>query len=230
MKQNQPATLLKLPAELTGRLAALSFRRRLKDGELLFASGDHSDTFYGVISGGLRVGGVTPEGKEMLIAFYGPGDWVGDVTFFGGFKHFYDAHAVGETELMAVPHARLDALLDSDPKLHRFFLQRLARALQHALSYFEDVAMLPVSARLARRLLELAERNGEDTADGRRINLRLSQEELGRMLGATRQSISKELKAWKSLGWIRIEYGTVVILQPAALKQQAGPALFRDPH
>jgi CRP/FNR family cyclic AMP-dependent transcriptional regulator len=215
---------LDLPAATAAQFASLASRRQLGHGELLYARGDAADALYGLIRGHIRLSNVAPDGREVLVMLFQPGDWIGEVSLFDGLPRTHDAYAVGETEAFVLPKAKLLALLDAQPLLYRHFAARLARALRIALSYIDDAAFLPVPLRLAKRLLELSRIYGADTPLGRRIDLHLPQEDLGRMLGASRQSVSKELKRWEARGWISVEYGKVLIRDAAALQQLVGEA------
>jgi CRP-like cAMP-binding protein len=215
---------LDLPAETAAQFASLASRRQLGHGELLYARGDAADALYGLIRGHIRLSNVAPDGREVLVMLFAPGDWIGEVSLFDGLPRTHDAHAVGEAEVFVLPKARLLALLDAQPALYRHFAARLARALRIALSYIDDAAFLPLPLRLAKRLLELSRIYGADTPQGRRIDLHLPQEDLGRMLGASRQSVSKELKRWEARGWIGVEYGKVLVRDAAALQQLVAEA------
>jgi len=210
---------LDLPADTAAQFASLASKRRLGDGELLYARGDPAEALYGLIRGRIRLSNVAPDGREVLVMLFEPGDWIGEVSMFDGLPRTHDAHAVGEAEAFVLPKARLLALLDAQPALYRHFAARLARSLRIALSYIDDAAFLPLPLRLAKRLLDLARVYGVDTPLGQRIDLHLPQEDLGRMLGASRQSVSKELKRWEARGWIGVQYGKVVICDEAALRR-----------
>jgi CRP/FNR family transcriptional regulator, cyclic AMP receptor protein len=210
---------LGLPPAAAAQFASLAGRRRLGDGELLYARGDPAEALFGLARGRIRLSNVGPDGREVLVMLFEPGDWVGEVSLFDGLPRTHDAHAVGECEVYVLPKAKLLALLDAEPQLYRHFAARLARALRWALSYIDDAMFLPLSARLAKRLLDLARVYGERTPLGQRLDLHLTQEDLGRMLGASRQSVSKELKRWEARGWIGLEYGKVVVCDEAALQE-----------
>jgi CRP-like cAMP-binding protein len=213
---------LDLPAEAAAQFAALATRRQLADGEMLYARRDPAEALYGLIRGRIRLSNVAPDGREVLMALFEPGDWVGELSLFDGLPRTHDAVAMGEAELFVLPRPRLLALLDAEPRLYRHFAARLARQLRLALSYIDDAVFLPLGLRLAKRLLQLAKVYGQDTPQGLLLDLHLPQEDLGRMLGASRQSVSKELKQWEKQGLLALDYGRVVIRDVAALKRMIG--------
>lgn len=206
-----------LPPEVVAQLTAMSSRKRLRDGELLYARGDAAEGLYGVVHGRIRISVSEPDGREVLLALFEPGSWFGEVSMFDGQPRPQDAHAVGDTEVMLLPRARFLALLDQRPELYRAFAKLLCRRLRTVLDFIEDTLALPLAARLGKRLLELSRTYGVAQGDGVLIDLHLPQDDLARMLGATRQSVSKELKAWEAQGLIQVKYSRVVLLAPQAM-------------
>ena len=208
-----------LPAETAAQFASLASRRRLAAGERLYSRGDPAEALYGLIRGRIRLSNVAEDGREVLVTLFEPGDWIGEVSLFDGQPRTHDAVAVNEAEVFVLPKARLLGLLDAQPLLYRHFAARLARQLRLALSWIDDAVFLPLSLRVARRLLQLARVYGQDTERGLLLDLHLPQEDLGRMLGASRQSVSKELKQMEARGWIALEYGKVLIRDVGALRR-----------
>lgn len=215
---------LDLPAEASAQFAALAHRRQLANGEMLYARRDPAEALYGLIRGRIRLSNVAPDGREVLMALFEPGDWIGELSLFDGLPRTHDAMAMGEAEVFVLPRAKLLSLLDAEPRLYRHLAARLARQLRLALSYIDDAVFLPLSLRLAKRLLQLARVYGQDTGQGLLLDLHLPQEDLGRMLGASRQSVSKELRQWERQGLITLDYGRIVIRDLPALKRLVNEA------
>jgi len=215
---------LDLPAEAAAQFAALASRRRLADGELLYARRDPAEALYGLIRGRIRLSNVAPDGREVLAALFEPGDWIGELSLFDGLPRTHDAVAMGEAEVFVLPRPKLLSLLDAEPRLYRHLAARLARQLRLALSYIDDAVFLPLSLRLAKRLLQLARVYGQETPQGLLLDLHLPQEDLGRMLGASRQSVSKELKHWEKQGLLGLDYGRVLIRDLAAFRRMLNEA------
>lgn len=205
-------------AQLEGRCV----RKRLADGQRLFSRGDAPDGLYGLVRGQIRVVGRGPEGRELLLILLDPGQWFGEISLFDGLPRTHDAFARGETELLVLPRRDFRAILDASPELYRPFLELLCHRLRMAFSMIEDATLLDLGARLARRLLGILDDHGEAAEDGMRIALHLPQEDLARMIGATREAVGRHLKAWEREGVIRLEYGRIVVLDRAALDARAG--------
>lgn len=210
-----------LPPDVVTQFAAMAQRRRLADGELLFAQGDVPDGLWGVVSGRIRAGSISSEGKELLVMQFEPGAWFGEISMFDGLPRTHDARAVGATEMLMLPRDKFLALLDTQPALYPHFVKMLCRKLRLAFGWIEDAQFASIPARIARRLIDLIALYGKETPEGLLIDLHLPQDDLGRMLGASRQSVSKELKAWEAAGWVAVEYGKLRIRDMEQLKRIA---------
>lgn len=202
---------------LVDALSALAQSRCLTDGEMLYARGDRNDDLIGVRSGLVRLVGSTVEGYEGLIGLYRAGTWFGEMSFFDGLPRPTDAYAVGATEVLVVPAARLREALARQPLWYREFARVLCHKLRVALAHIEGSFLAP-QVRVAVRLLDLAEAYGRATPAGVVIDLKLSQEDLARMLGLTRQSVNKELKALQALGGVDVRRGRLTLTDIAALR------------
>lgn len=217
----QPLWSMQWPADtpqaLVRALADAAEPRRLKDGEWLYARGDTAEGLVGVVSGRIRNVLLQPDGQEMLFSVFSAGEWFGEISMFDEAPRPLHAIAVGASEVRIVPRARFRALLDAEPQWYGHFARVLCGKLRMAFDTLADMQSLPLSLRLVKRLLDLAKAYGEPVPQGLRIGLRLPQEELGRMLGASRQSINRELQALRAQQLIDIAQHRVTLLQPDAL-------------
>src|SRR5690606_14195805 len=92
-----------LPADVVTQLAAMSVRRRLGDGELLFSKGDAPDGLYHVLRGRIRAYSTSSEGKELLVMQFERGSWFGEISMFDGLGRTHEGRAVEETEILILP-------------------------------------------------------------------------------------------------------------------------------
>lgn len=212
------AWISELPQVVVDELAEHAQLRRLQDGELLYARGDEPTGLFGVVSGRVRISATSLDGREVTVTFFDPGDWLGEISIFDGLPRISDAYAVGDTEVLVLARSAIQDLLSRQPELYAPFVKILCGKLRMALHYMADLVFLPLSARLARRLLDLARDYGEPHEKGTLITLHLPQDELGRMLGTSRQSISKELKAFEARGLVSLAYGKVVVSDAEGLQ------------
>ncbi len=194
--------------------------RRFRHGETLCARGDEALDWSGVARGAVRVSGRTPGGKHVTLSYVQPGAWIGDVAIFGGGERTHDASACGDTTLVSVSREALRDILAEHVELYEALLRLNASRLRHLFSRVEDLSALPLRARLAKQLRSLVRSHGipvRSGADEVRIGLHLAQEELARLLGASRQRVNMELKVLERHDAIRIQTGGVVVRSKEAL-------------
>lgn len=209
-----------LPPEIVGYLAGAAVRRRFADGERIHARGDAPDGLYGLLRGQVRISHLTADGRELLVTRFEPGHWWGEISMFDGLPRTHDAYAVGDCEVLLLPQARFHALLRQHAELYPHFVKMLCGKLRSAMGYIEDAMFLPLEARIAKRLLELARAYGSTDPAGR-PDVRLPQDDLARMLGASRQSVSKALKVLEKRGLVALDYGRITLNDAPALDKLA---------
>ncbi|WP_151634673.1 Crp/Fnr family transcriptional regulator [Noviherbaspirillum aerium] len=215
-----------VPEEILRAACACAAVRTFGDGILIHARGAEADGFYTIASGAVRFTRATADGHSSIIAVLGAPNCFGEISLFDGLPRSHDAHAAGDTTLLF--HSRTDFknLLARYPQIYERFLKVLSMRLRATFDMVEEAAVAPLSQRLARRLLELAHikpsaLNADVDAHGREVPL--TQEDLGHLLGKSRQSISKILHYWEQKGLIQTKYGRISIKQPLALSALAYP-------
>jgi len=206
------------PPELARELAALAVTRSFGDGELLYAQGDPAMGLIGVLSGMVRQVRIGADGRRALVGLFPSGTWFGEISLFDQGPRPFTAYADGATQILFVPAAQLRQLLDSHPEWYRDFARLLCKKLRLAFDYIED-GYKPLAVRIAKRLIDLAQGFGDPSPQGLRIKLRISQQELAEMLGASRQSVNKELGAFERREWLMLEAGRIVLRDPVALAE-----------
>lgn len=203
------------PAALRGALLAAGRVRTLRAGERLFMRGDPDDGLYCVLDGVVRVGAASVGGREALLAVVGPVHWFGEIALFDGGPRTHDAYAERDSTLFHVPGAPLAALLDATPAWWHAFGLLLTQKLRLAFDAIEESALLPASARVARRLLLLADSYGDATWTRRVVNV--PQEDLALMLALSRQTVNQILRQFERDGLLVLRYGEIEIVDAARL-------------
>lgn len=214
------------PDEVVAEAAACGTLRAVADGTLLHARGAEADGFYTIASGAVRFSRTTADGHATTIAVLDAPNGFGEISLFDGLPRTHDGHASGPTVVLF--HAKTDFkhLLNRYPAIYERFAKMLSLRLRATFDLVEEAAVAPLQQRLARRLLELAHirpsaMNAATIARGREVPL--TQEELGNLLGKSRQSISKLLHVWEQNELIQTKYGRISIKQPDALRKLAYP-------
>ena len=202
-------------------LHAITGTKRLRAHEVLFRKGDPGSTLYGVLRGRLRVFSSGADAKEVVFRFLDSGDVLGEVALFDAQVRSAAVEAVEPCELLTLQRRDLLPFLEQHPRVAIKLAAVLARSLRELSQRVEDELSLTIPARLARKLLTLTRSHGKEVAGGTRIEQRLPQHQLGELVGATRESVNKQMRAWLEAGAIRVERGFITVLDSAALAATA---------
>jgi CRP-like cAMP-binding protein len=204
-------------------LLAAAVPRKLRKGEWLFARGDAPSGLYGLASGAVRVTATAPSGREVLLALVEPPMWFGEISVLDGQPRTHDGIAEEESLVLQVPQAALDAILAKEPRWWRDLGVLVAGKLRLTFTVMEDIVVLPLPIRLARRLVLAAERYGEwQDRSSKVIDLR--QDQIAAMLSTSRQTVNQALKDLEAKGLVRLSYGNIEILDLDGLRRAAQAA------
>lgn len=207
-------------AERKAVLAACEMQR-LRPGEMLFRQGDRvppgRGAFYGLVSGRIKASSLREDGKEAILVVLEAGNWFGEISLIDQQPRTHDATALGEAEVLALPRRAFDALMKR-PAFALAVCRMLAARVRSLYGMVEDATLRSTRARVARRLLLLARGDATQAPDARPV-VPVSQESLAMMLGITRQTLSKELKALVAEGAVVLGYGRIEIASAAKLER-----------
>ena len=202
-------------------LRSMMSRTTLRRGETLFNEGEDGDRLYILVSGKVKLGHTSPDGRENLLAVLGPGEIVGELTLFDPGPRSTTATAVAPTELLNLEHGQLMSFIETHPALAKDMLRALAQRLRRTNTALADLVFSDVPGRVAKALLDLADRFGSPTDDGVHVPHDLTQEELAQLVGASRETVNKSLAEFVSRGWIRLEGRAVTLLDVDRLRRRA---------
>src|SRR6478672_10674764 len=170
-----------LPEEERERLARLLRPRRYARGEVIFLEGDAGTALCLIAEGGVRIQLTGADGREVVIAVYGPGEIVGELALLDGEPRSADAIAPEASRVFWLQRDDFAAFLDGHPRAAMTMLAGLSRRLRNTTRVVEAATFHDVPARLARMLLDLAARHGQAIPQGIRIEARQTQGELAAM-------------------------------------------------
>jgi CRP/FNR family cyclic AMP-dependent transcriptional regulator len=185
--------------------------RRVAAGEAVFERGAPGSSLLGVISGRVKVSVLSTDGRELILNIIKPGEVFGEIALLDGGERTANASALASGELLVLQRRDFLPLLEHDPALGLRLIELLCRRLRVTSQQVEDMQFLDLSVRLARALLQLAETDGTTVARGRRLNVKLSQSDLGTLIGASRERISRQLATWQRDGLLSHEAGILTI-------------------
>lgn len=199
------------------RLAACLRSRHYVRGQIIFAEGDPGRSLCIVKSGKVNAVTSSPDGKELVLNTFGPGDIFGELALLTSGPRSADAVAQEPSHLFLLARNDFLAFLEAHPRVAIALLAIVSRKLQHTTQQVQDVSFLDVPARLARTLLDLA--TAAPMREGSQ-SCRITQLELAARIGATRESVNKWLGTFADQGLIEHERGRVTILHPQALRNR----------
>ena len=189
-------------------LAASGSPVTLEPGALLCQQGDPGDAIFIVLEGEIEVSTRSLEGVEVRFASFGQASIIGEMAALDGGMRSADMAAVGRATLWRIPRATLIDALRAEPAAAVALIAELAARLRNANAALEDMRTLDLGGRLAHLLLESV---------GERSLVRLTQTEIARRLGASREKVNRKLNAWAHQEWVELGASGVRILQPQPL-------------
>ncbi len=201
------------PHELD-RLMAFARTQRYRAGEAIFHKGDPGISMMSIVAGRVKISVASPDGKEAVLAVLGPGEVLGEMAILEDRDRSADATALDASELLVLQKRDFIPFLERNPAICIRLLRILCERLRRTSALVEDRTFLSLPARLAKTLLDLADRAGRETAEGTRIDFNMSQKIFGGLLGASRESVNKQLHAWQAEGLLTIGRGYVVLARP----------------
>lgn len=202
------------------RLLTMASVRRVPARKRLFRKGDPGRELFVLLRGRAKAASESRE-RGTVFDFFEPGEVVGEIALLDGGPRTATVTTVSTCDFLVLERGEFLALLEREPRVAIRLLAACATRLRHTSELLEDAVFLGLRARLAKRLLQLAQEYGAETGVGVRINLKLSQRELGELVGAARESVNRQLGLWETAGLLRVDAGYVTLLRPQALTSLA---------
>ena len=202
---------------LTGKL----HRRRYQRGEVIFHQDDPADRLHIIVRGRVRISIASEDGREKDIALLQPGECFGEMALLDGSRRSATASAIDALETMTLFREDFLEFLDQHPEVVADTTGMLTRRLRNVNQMLGDLAFLDVPTRVAKQLLELAEVSADDAAWQVPIEVAVGQEELARLVGASRETVSRALNSYRRLGILLTSHRRIIINDRQALERMA---------
>lgn len=192
-------------------------KRRYSAGQIIFHMGDEGGNLYIINSGRVKITLPSPHGEEVFLTILSGGEILGELSFIDGKPRSATVQALVETEILCLSRKDfLDFLRDRfDVSLR--VLEVLAQRLRDTDNLVAESYFLNITSRLAKKILDLGQSFGISEKNGIRIGVRVTQRDLASMVGATRESVNKQLKVLREQGIIDLGGGHITILDPEKL-------------
>lgn len=206
-----------LSTEQRGQLSAFASRRTVVRDQQIFFEGDKAMGFFILLSGRVKIGKLSPTGKEQILHIMGPGDHFGEVPMFVGGYFPANAVAMEDTELLFFSRERFMEIIGRQPTLAMNMLASLSGRLIHLTRLVENLSLKEVHERLAAHLLHLSDIQKQSNV----IHLDMNKGELASLLGTIPETLSRMLTRLHNDGLIGVKGRKISILNRNGLQMLA---------
>ncbi len=190
-------------------------------GQVIFYEGNEAFGLYCVFSGRVKLYKTGVDGRQQIVRISGPGDLLGYRSLFAQEPYHATAEALEDSTVCCIDKNAFFPLLSNNPSLAVSVIKKLAKELRSAEELATSIAQRSVRERMAELLLILKETYGRPAKKGIRIDLHLSREEMGEMIGITQETAIRLLSEFKKDGLIEVRERDITILKPDALLETA---------
>lgn len=217
--------------EAVHRFNALMRRTKCRRGEWVFVHGDPAESIYLLKKGRMKITALSEDGHEVVHEIVGPGEIFGDTSTILGIPRTTSAQALETSLLCEICQKDFESLLTAYPELSLQLLKSVGRRLKKAEAQLLNVICHDVSTRVREALLDLmASESG--TQPDKPVSIKITQQDLANLIGASRQKTWEALKELESLSVLRLMYRSILVTAPHKLRnwhcghQSAAPRLF----
>ena len=200
------------PEDYLRMLTAVVTRKSAPRSTTIMASGDAIDSLYMILSGRLKVMMSDSDGKEVILSILGPGEFFGEMGLIDDSPRSASVVAIEACELLAITKRDFKKCLAENFEMAMAVMRGLVRRLREADRKIGSLALLDVYGRVARLLLDMSE-----MVDGQKIVARrLTKQDIGRMVGASREMVTRVMKDLETSGYFEVRGSTIVLRDTTA--------------
>jgi CRP/FNR family cyclic AMP-dependent transcriptional regulator len=214
-----------LPPPIIDRIGSYMKIRKIPRGTTLFTKGDPGTGLIGVLSGSVKISLASADGRDIVLNIIQAGEIFGEIALLDGHPRTADATAMSDCELMVIERRDFIQFLRNQPDMTLKFIEILCSRLRHTSEQVQDLTFLNLPTRLAKALLQLTSQV-ESSAPRRKVAI--TQREISQIIGRSRESTNKQLRAWAKRGWIKLDRGGLTVLAPEQLMGIAEAGLELD--
>ncbi|MFC1816503.1 Crp/Fnr family transcriptional regulator [Thermodesulfobacteriota bacterium] len=218
---DQVPLLKNLAPEDLKDLGSLFRELKVDKGDFLFLKGSEGTALYIIQEGAIKIVLPSRMGDERIVAIFSAGDFFGEMALLDGMPRSANAVAIKPSRLLLLNRSDFLRFLKKSESAIEKIMSSLSMRLRKADNLLEETSFLNIPARLSKKLLEIGEAFGHKDGEAIKIHLKLSQKELADMVGATRESINKELRVLREKGLISITENTIYLHDIKRLKRRA---------
>jgi CRP/FNR family cyclic AMP-dependent transcriptional regulator len=204
--------------------AALIEQLRLEEyarGHRVYTEGEPGRSLYIVVTGKVKIGRRSPDGRDKLLAIMGPSDMFGVLSTFDPGPRTATATAITNVCVATMDRNAVRDWMRGRPEISERLLQVLARRLRRTDDHVTDLIFTDVPGRVAKQLLQFAQQFGRHDGGTLVVRHDLTQEEIAQLVGSSRETVNKAMSDFAQRGWIELDGKTVRIRDPERLARRA---------
>jgi CRP/FNR family cyclic AMP-dependent transcriptional regulator len=183
-------------------------------GTTIFAKGDAGTALFAIQSGTVKITVPAADGREAVFNLLQDGDIFGEIALLDGHPRTADAVAMTICELVVIERRDFLKFVTNNPPVALKIIELLCSRLRWASEHFEEAVLENLPVRLARTLLRIAKSRESPVGENK---IKITQHELSQILGATRESVNRQLRLWETQQWIQLDRGGILIRCPDKL-------------
>jgi len=210
-----------LTEEIKKTVVSCMHKKRLESGEIVFSAGDKADALYRVQQGELESSTLSGAGKEFILNINYPGDCFGETSLVNGYPRFFTVTARHCSLVSVLPAGEFERLRREHPNINHALLRTQSTRLQIMATRAGSYALKSLRQIMLERLIFLSESCRTQESGAALIQLGLSQKEYGKLFGASRQSVNKELNLLQQQNLIKIQKNGIFIYNVEELSNVA---------
>jgi CRP/FNR family transcriptional regulator, cyclic AMP receptor protein len=195
--------------------------RRYSRGQVMFHKGDEGGNLYMLRSGRVKVAIPSPQGEEVILAILSAGEILGELSLIDGKPRSATVEALEDTEALCLRREDFMRFLSTRFDAVQRVLEVLSGRLRDTDSLLAETHFLDTTSRIAKKMLYLGKVFGVEEQGRTRIGVRITQRDLASMVGATRESVNKQIRWFREHGIVQFEDGYLTILDPVRLARRA---------
>jgi CRP/FNR family transcriptional regulator, cyclic AMP receptor protein len=195
-------------------------RRIFRAGEVIFHRDDPGQVLYIIKEGKVKICIISPDGQEISLAVLGSGEYFGEFALLDELPRSTDAIALEKVECYSLQRSDFQNAIRKNFQIALHVLEGLSKRLRNTNQMVEDLIFLDVYGRVAKKLLELANKHGVQIDEGTLIDVRLTQQELASMVGASRESVNKVMGYFTEKQFISTDKHRITIRRMTDLKRR----------
>lgn len=200
-----------LSEEALNNLVQVTTRKSYPKDTTLVEENEVGETLYMILSGKVKVTNIGPDGKEVILSILGEGEFFGEMALLDEEPRSANVTSMEKTEMMTLRRKEFMNMLENDKEILSKLLAVLSGRLRHANAQIRSLALLDVLGRIARLLLDIAQKDGRRLLDGSVVFRRPTHQEIASMVGTSRETVSRMIGDLSRDGYIKISGKDIII-------------------